>query len=157
MYVWSQPIYSVVIMLSNAVNSLRPRQSRRHFADDIFKCISLIETVWIPIQMSLKYVPRGPINNIPALVQIMDWHRPGDKPLSEPMMDSLPTHICVTRPQWVNWVCSCSQTINIFWRFNMNWLLYFNNIFPKNVIKINTLNMKICWVFININILIIFK
>ena len=39
--------------------------------------------------------------NIPALVQIMAWRRPGDKPLSEPMMVSLLTHICVTRPQWV--------------------------------------------------------
>ena len=52
--------------------------------------------------MSLKFVPKGPINNTPALVQIMAWRRPGDKPLSEPMMVSLPTHICVTRPQWVN-------------------------------------------------------
>ena len=42
------------------------------------------------------------INNIPALVQIMAWRRPGDKSISEPMMVSLPTHICVTRPQWVN-------------------------------------------------------
>ena len=32
----------------------------------------------------------------------MAWHRPGDKPLSEPMMVSLLTHICVTGPQWVN-------------------------------------------------------
>ena len=36
----------------------------------------------------------------------MAWRRPGDKPLSEPMMVSLPTHICVTRPQWVNSVGS---------------------------------------------------
>ena len=53
------------------------------------------------IKVSLKFVPRGLINNIPALVQILAWRRPGDKPLSEPMMVSLPTHICVTRPQWV--------------------------------------------------------
>ena len=32
----------------------------------------------------------------------MAWRRPGDKPLSEPMMVILLTHICVTRPQWVN-------------------------------------------------------
>ena len=50
----------------------------------------------------LKFVPEGPINNIPAFIQIMAWRRAGDKPLSEPMMVSLPTHICVTRPQWVN-------------------------------------------------------
>ena len=84
------------------VNSLRPRQNGRHFADDIFNCISLIENIWTPIKISLKFVSVGPINNIPALVRIMLWRRPGDKPLSEPMMDSLPMHICVIRPQWVN-------------------------------------------------------
>ena len=31
----------------------------------------------------------------------MTWRRPGDKPLSEPMMVSLLTHICITRPQWI--------------------------------------------------------
>ena len=84
------------------VNTLRPRQSERHLADDIFKCIFVNENVWIPIKISLKFVPKGPINNIPALVQIMAWRRPGDKPLSEPMMARLLMHICVTRPQWVN-------------------------------------------------------
>ena len=74
----------------------------RHLADDIFKCIFLNENVWIPIKISLTFVPKGRINNIPSLVQIMAWRRPGDKPLSEPLMVSLPTHICVTRPQWVN-------------------------------------------------------
>ena len=44
----------------------------------------------------------GPINNIPALFQIMAWRRPGNKPLSEPIMVSLLTHICITRLQWVN-------------------------------------------------------
>ena len=52
--------------------------------------------------LELKFVTKGPINNTPALVQIMAWRRPGDKPLSEPMMVRLPTHICVNRPQWVN-------------------------------------------------------
>ena len=87
------------------VNTLRPRQNGRHFADDIFKWIFLNENVWILIKTSLKFVPQGPINNIPALVQIMAWCRPGDKLLSEPMVVSLPTHICVTRPQWVNRTC----------------------------------------------------
>ena len=82
-------------------NTLRPRQNGRHFADDIFKCIFLNKNVWIPIKISMKFVPKGPINNIPALVQIMAWRRPGDKPLSEPMMVSLTTHICATWPQWV--------------------------------------------------------
>ena len=52
----------------------------------------------------------------------MAWRRPGDKPLSEPIMVSLLTHICVTRPQWVkinplsHWgqltqICACKVTI----------------------------------------------
>ena len=59
------------------------------------------ENVLISINISLKFIPKGPVNNIPALVQIMAWRRPGDKPLSEPMMIISLTHICVTRPQWV--------------------------------------------------------
>ena len=49
-------------------NTLRPRQDGRHFPDDIFNCISLKEIVKISIKISLKFVPKGPINNIPALV-----------------------------------------------------------------------------------------
>ena len=83
------------------INSLRPRLNRRPFADGIFKCIFLNENEWIWPRISLKFVPKVQINNIAALVQIMAWRRLGDKPLSEPMMVSLLTHICVTRPhQW---------------------------------------------------------
>ena len=87
---------------SHYINTLRLRQHGRHLADDTFKRISLNENVIISIKISLKFVPMGPINNIPALVQIMAWRRPGHKPLSKAMMVSLLTHICVTRPQWVN-------------------------------------------------------
>ena len=69
-----------------SVNSLKPRQNRRYFADDVFKCNFLNGNVWIQIKISLKFVPKGPINNVSALVQIMAWHRTGNKPLSEPMM-----------------------------------------------------------------------
>ena len=55
-------------------------------ADGIFKCIFLNENDWIPIQISLKFVPRNPIDNKAALVQVMAWRRTGDKPLPEPMM-----------------------------------------------------------------------
>ena len=71
-----------------------------HFTEDIF--IFFNENVWISISISLKYVRKGSINNIPALVQIIPWRRPGDKPLAEPLIVSSPTHICITRPQWVN-------------------------------------------------------
>ena len=70
----------------------------------------LIENIWIPIKISLLFVPRSPINIIRALVQVMAWRRPGDKPLSEPIIDRLPPHICVTRPQWVkNTILLCIQ------------------------------------------------
>ena len=97
------------------VNTLRPRQNGRHFPDDIFKWIFLNENVWISINISLKFVPKGPINNIQALVQIMAWHRPGDKPLSEPMMVKLSTHISVTRPQWVNTPVSNDLVLQGVW------------------------------------------
>ena len=94
-------IISVCALIGKMVNTLSPWQNGRHFSDDIFKLIFLNEKTPISINISLMFVPEGRINNIPALVQIMVWHRAGDKPLSEPMMVSLPTHICVTRPQWV--------------------------------------------------------
>ena len=82
------------------VNTLRPRQNGRHLPDGIFECIFLNENLGISISISLKFVPRGSINNNPLLVQIKAWRLPGDKPLSEPMMVRLPTHICVLRPHW---------------------------------------------------------
>ena len=35
-----------------------------HFADDIFKCVFLNENIWIAINISLKFIPDGPINSI---------------------------------------------------------------------------------------------
>ena len=86
--------------IKGTVKQLGPRQNGRHFPDDIFKWISLNENVWNSLKISLKFVPEVRISNIPALIQIMAWRRPGDKPLSEPMMVNLLTHKCVTRPQW---------------------------------------------------------
>ena len=83
------------------LNTLRPRQNGRHFPDDVFKWIFLNENVRISIEISFKFVPKGPINNIPLLVQIMAWRLPGDTPLSEQMVVRLLMHICVSRPQWV--------------------------------------------------------
>ena len=85
-------------------NTLRLRQNGCHFTDDTFKHIFLNENVRYSIKISPKFFPTSPINNIPALGQIMAWYRPGDMPLSEPIMVRLPTHICITRPQWVNYI-----------------------------------------------------
>ena len=61
-------------------NTLRPSQNGPHFPDDIFKRIFLNAKWCILINISLKFVPQGPINNIPLLVQIIAWCRSGDKP-----------------------------------------------------------------------------
>ena len=53
---------------------------------DIFQYIFLNENVLMSLKFSLKFVPKVRINNNPVLVQIMAWHRPGDKLLSEPML-----------------------------------------------------------------------
>ena len=92
-------------------NTLRPRQNGSIFAGDTFKRIFLNENNRISIKISLKLVPKGLFNNIPALVLIMAWHRPGGKPLSEPMMVRSLMHICVTRPQWVNNSCFCNKKL----------------------------------------------
>ena len=113
------------------VNTLRPRQHGRHFADDTFKRIFVNENVRISIKISLKFVPTVPINNIPALVQIMAWRRPGDKPLSELMMVRLPTHICVTRPQWVN----------------TNWNKYFKRIDIRPSLRLYSIENDWCNVY----------
>ena len=60
------------------LNILRLSQNGPHFPDDILKCIFLTENVWISIKISLRFVPRSPINNISVLVQIVASCRPGD-------------------------------------------------------------------------------
>ena len=95
------------------LNSLRSKQNGHYFADDIFKCIFLNKNVWISLKTSLKFIPTVQINNIPALVQIMAWHWPGDKPLSEPMIIILLTRICVTWLQWVNSATLSADTVLI--------------------------------------------
>ena len=70
------------------LNTLRLRQNCHHFTDDILQCIFLDANVWTWLKISLKFVPKIRINNISALAQIMAWHQPGDKPLSEPMIVS---------------------------------------------------------------------
>ena len=125
---------------SSWVNTLRPRQNGRLFVDDIFKCIFLNENVWIPVKLSLKFVPKGPINNIPALVQIMAWCRQGDKPLSEPMMVSLLTHICATRPQWVKYNMGVGKTLN-----NTSSIRFSTNPFCWHSLQFDILKWQVTW------------
>ena len=117
------------------LNTLRPRQNGRRFPDDIFKYIFLNENVLISLKISLKFIPKVRINNIPALVQIMAWCRPGDKPLSEPIMGNSLTHICVTRPQWVHTVSRTNCVLRVFCVSRTRW---FHQIFITMLQTIST-------------------
>ena len=81
---------------------LPPGENGRHFADDIFNCIFMNEKFWILIRISLKFVPKGQIDNTTTLVQVMAWRQTGDKPLPESMqiklIDAYMRHI---RERWV--------------------------------------------------------
>ena len=123
------------------VNTLRPRKNGRHFTDDIFNCIFLNENVWISIEISLKSVPKGPIDNMPALVQRMAWLRRGNKPLSEQMMVRSLTHICVTQPQWVN----------MLWSHNDSYVIDRSHVttaiwWPLGVAVVSVTCMRVRWV-----------
>ena len=89
-YIQSKSYISIVVF-----KIWRLRQNGRNF-----KCIFLNGYIRIFINISLKFISKGQINNIPALFQIKAWRRPGDKPLSEPVMVSLLIHICIIWPQY---------------------------------------------------------
>ena len=114
-------------------NTLRPRQNGPHFADNTFKRIFLNDNVRISIKISLKFVPKGPIINIPALVQIKAWRRPGDKPLSEPMLVSL--LLCLNELTHWGWDRMAANFLTTFsnafswmktfeFRFKFHWILF---------------------------------
>ena len=56
------------IIRTSAVLFMTDPQDGCLFPDDIFKCIFLNENVLISIKISLKFVPKGQINNISAMV-----------------------------------------------------------------------------------------
>ena len=87
---------------------------RRHFQMYFFKNEN--------VRISLKFVSKVRINNIPALVHIMAWRRAGEKPLFAPMMVSLLTRICVARPQWVK--CAYLEYICLQWLFQWRLLTF---------------------------------
>ena len=76
-------------------------------ADGTFKCIFLNGNNRLPIGISLKFVPRCPINNKPALVRVMAWCRTGDKPFPETMITLFTDAICYKFTEidvcWSNW------------------------------------------------------
>ena len=169
---WTKdPIETLGVTLSgdedeHYINTLRPRQNGRRFADDTSKRIFLNENVRNSITISLKFVPNGPINHNPALVQILAWRRSGGKPLSEPMMVSLLTHICVTRPQWVKlkkkrlkntkntlamWICrnlSLEGKVTVINTLAISPLLYLANtthVPPQEITEVKQIVVDFIW------------
>ena len=118
---WGLGSYISVFCLMMWFNSLRARPNRPHLADGIFKCIFFNENILILIKISMKFISKDPIDNIPALVQIMSWHQPGGKPLSEPMITILLTHISTTRPL-VGWINSLGPSDAIWWQRSLSTL-----------------------------------
>ena len=114
-HLFNQVFYYVTLPISTAEHWDRDKMA------DIFQCIIFDEHFSIAIKRSLEFVLKGPSSTIPALVQIMVWRRPGDKSLSEQMMVHLPTHICGTRPQWVN---NWHQTLKEEWGILMLYTLH---------------------------------
>ena len=60
------------------INLFPPGQNGRHFADDVFNCISMNANFCILIQISQKFVPKGPNDNTSVLVLVIGWRRAGD-------------------------------------------------------------------------------
>ena len=83
-------------------NTLRPSQISAISQTTFSNAFPWMKMYEFRLRFYWRVFPKVRINNIPALVQLMVWHRLGEKPLSEPMMVSLLTHICAIRPQWNN-------------------------------------------------------
>ena len=110
------------------INTLRPKQNRRHFADDTLKRTFVNENFRNSIKMSLKFVPKGPVNNY-----LNQWWL------------VLLTHICLTRPQWVNNILYCWFTEKEKWcnPFMARVPLFYIWIWIKQ--KINNLYFIVPW------------
>ena len=72
--------------VASCFNSLRPEQNGWHVADNILKCNFLNEKCYMLIQISLKFDPKGLIDNKPGLGQMMASCQTDDKPLPEPRL-----------------------------------------------------------------------
>ena len=108
---YNVPVYLIWLY----TNSSSPGENGLHFADDIFKGIFVNEMFFVSIQISLNFVPKGPIfkdifvneifcvpiqisltvvpkgpfDNKSVLEQVMAWRRTGNKPLPEPVLTQL--------------------------------------------------------------------
>ena len=96
-------VWSTANDFRHHITDLPPEQNGRYFADNIFIFIFLKEIVWISLMISLKFVPKGPIDSNAGLADNMAWRRIGDKPFSEPVLtrftDAYMHHLGLTKLQ----------------------------------------------------------
>ena len=125
-----------------SLNASPPGQNGRHFADEIFRCISVNETFCILIRISLTFVAKGLIDNMSALVRFMVYSHAISQSLKlyvkyNLLLDSLITDttelICTLSPmlrifsaqlQRVS-ISSCNHLKYIMRAKNMNIIMYF--------------------------------
>ena len=118
------------MLLMQVFKIMRPERNDNHFAENIFKCIFLIQ--YLLCILIKIFVLCGPIDNKPASVQVMAWHQTGDKPLPEPLMTKfseayMPQYASLTKAKYTSQItfatvsscfhkigswCSYVQTIN---------------------------------------------
>ena len=108
---------------------------RRHFADDIFKCIYFDENVWISLKISLKFVLQ-----VPSLVQIMAYRlaltrRQANRYRPEQMTVSLQTYI-YTLPglNELNNVVNWAWGNKFHWNLDQNTIIFVQVIETENVV-----------------------
>ena len=130
-------------------------------------CSYQIPQICLIILISLKFVPKGAIDNKPALVQVMAWHGTGAKPLPEPMLTQFTdAYICGTKGRWVDCcqIISCNAIdivrhdscemsssdtnpyLCFFWRFSnygpnvpIHYLIFIGGLWEKGVVfNVNT-------------------
>ena len=77
------------------VTTFRPSQ-------DVSNVISWTRMYRFLLRFHWSLLPMGSVKYVSALVQIMTWHRPCNRPLTEPMMVIFLTHMCITWPLLLN-------------------------------------------------------
>ena len=102
------------------LNSSLPVQNGRHFTDGTFKHILMNEKFFNSIRISLKFVPKGPVDKKAALVQVMAGWRTGDKPLPEPMLTQFTNPYMQHQGGWVKKWCGVGATEPVLWML-MTW------------------------------------
>ena len=130
-YVFVFTYYSLVAQI--CLNHYPRVRNGHNFTDDMFTCIFVNEKFCILIKISLKFVPKGSIDNKWALAQVMTWCRTGN--CLNQCWPSLMTHIYGTR-RWVKWVI-----IRSWWLSNKQ--VQWHNLNPWRLIPICTLKNTI--------------